>query len=209
MRRNGPRQICVPVLLVAALVQSVLAGLGNDEKPLRVKLTAIGQKNCRGRPNSSDSSVVRLKLQLEITNVSDRNLIVAKDIGAAWYGYIVAKDEQALAAGIYEDNPNIDWAGNESNLQSPPVNAPPAGFTILGPGKSLEVESIVYITVRRDALAGNHVLRLDLGTWFYVSPPEQFRESWKKYGELVYEPVKSEPMPFRVPPEADFARCRF
>lgn len=209
MRQSGRRQLCILVLLVAALFQPVLAGPGNNEKPLRVKLAAIGQENCLGRPNTT-VSVVHLKLRLEITNLSDRKLIVAKSVGAAWYGYILAKDAQALAAGIYEEKPNIDWVVTKSNLQSPPVSAPPAEFTILGPGKSFEVESNVDIPVARyDALSGNHVMQLNLGTWPHVSPPEQFRESWKKYGDLVYEPVKSEPIPFHVPPEKDFTKCSF
>jgi hypothetical protein len=215
MRRHGPRQACAFVFFVAALVQSMRAGPGNNEKPLRVKLIVVGQKNCRGGPSSSEVSAVHLKLRLEIVNRSERNLIVAKGIGAAWYGIILAKDEQALAAGIYESDQNIDWVVTESNLQSPPIKAPSKEFTILAPGKSFEVESVVDIQVQRDASSpvrgllqpGNHVLQLDLGTWPHVIRPEQFRESWKKYGELVYEPVKSEPLPFRVPPEADFAKC--
>jgi hypothetical protein len=205
MRRRG--QLCILVLLVAALFQPVLAGPGNSEKPLRVKLAAIGQENCLGLPNTS-VSVIHLKLRLEITNLSDRKLIVAKSIGAAWYGYVLAKDEQALATDVYEQKPNIDWVVTESNFRNPPIKAPPAEFAILGPGKSFEVESNINIPVDHyDALSGNHVIQLELGTWPHATSPEQFRESWKKYGDLVYEPVKSEPMPFRVPPEANFTKC--
>ena len=80
---------------------------------------------------------------------------------------------------------------------------------ILAPGKSFQVKSIVDIPVNGLLQPGDHVLQLDLGTWPHVTPAEQFKESWKKYGELVYEPVKSEPLPFHVPPEADFTKCRF
>jgi len=216
MRRLRPRQICVLLLLVAPLVQPILAGPGTNEKQLKVKLAAIGQENCLGGPDKN-APAVHLKLRLEITNLGDKKLIVSKSIGAAWYGIILASDEQALAAGIYESNLNIDWMLTKSNLQSPPIKSLPAEFAILGPGKSFEVESVIYIAVQPHALPpvygllgpGNHVLQLDLGTWFHVSRPEQFKESWKKYGELAYEPVKSDPLSFRVPPEADFAKCRF
>jgi len=207
MQSHAPSQICVFVFLCALLVLSVWAQPGNNEKPLRVKLTAVGQENCAGQ-SSSETSVVHLKLQLEITNLSGRKLIVAKSIGAAWYGIIFAKDEQAVAAGTYESKLNIDWAVSESELQSPPIKAPPAGFTILAPGKSFRVESIVDIPANGLLQPGDHVLQLDLGTWPHVTPAEQFKASWKKYGELVYEPVKSEPLPFHVPLEADFTKCR-
>jgi hypothetical protein len=207
MRRIGQRQICLLVLLPAALVQFVRAGSGNSEKPLRVKLSVVSQKNCRR--DSSSVPVISLKLRLEIANLTDRKLIVAREIGAAWYTYILAKSEQNLAAGIYEENPNIDWVVTESSRQSPPTEAPPAEFTILDPGKSFDVETTVSIpTYPQDALLGNHVIQLDLGTWPHVTPPEQFRDSWKKYGDLVYEPVKSESVLFRVPPEKDFTKCR-
>lgn len=207
MRNHPPRQICVFVFFGALLVHSVCAQPGN-ERPLRVKLTAVDQENCSGQSNS-EASVVHLKLQLEITNVSERKLIVAKSIGAAWYGIIFAKDEQAVAAGTYESNLNIDWAVSESELRSPPIKVPPAEFTILAPGKSFQVKSNVNIPVNGSLKSGDHVLQLDLGTWPHVTPGEQFKKSWKKYGELVYEPVKSEPLPFHLPPEADFTKCRF
>ena len=217
MRCLRTRQICVFLFSVSVLIQPVLAGPETSEQQLKVKLTAIGQENCLGGPNRSDASAVHLKLRLEITNLTDRKLIVSKGIGAAWYGIILARDERALAAGIYESNIDIEWAPSKSDLQSPPITAPPDEFAILGPGKSFEVASITVIAVQPDAMAllkglpgpGNHVLQLDLGTWFHVSRPEQFKESWKKYGELVYDPVKSDPLPFRVPSKADFAKCKF
>lgn len=206
MRPFGQRQICFFVLLFAGLVQFVRAGSGNSEKPLRVKLSVVSQENCRG--DSSSVPVIGLKLRFEIANLSDRKLIVTRTIGAAWYTYILAKNDQALAAGIYEENPNIDWVVTESNRRSPPTEAPSSEFTILEPGKSFNVETTVSIpTYPPDFLLGNHVIQLDLGTWPHVSPPERFRKSWKKYGDLVYKPVKSESVPFRVPPEKDFTKC--
>ena len=175
-----------------------------------------GQQNCRGRQSNSEDPVVRLKLQLEVTNPTDKRLIISKHIGAAWYGVTVAKDEDALAAGTYESNLNIDWSMTASNEQPLPTDVPPAEFNILGPGESFEGKSIVYVLVQRDGLPpsggllgpGNHVLQLGLGTWFHVPRPEQFKESWKKYGELVYEPVKTNPLQFRVPPYSDFGECK-
>jgi hypothetical protein len=221
MRRHGPRQICVFAFLVAALVLSSSAGPRISESPLRVKLIMVGQENCRGDRSTADcgtcsvAAVIHLKLRLEITNLSNRRLIVAKGIGTAWYGIILAKNKQALAAGIYESHINPEWNRTESNLQSPPDDAPSEEFAILAPGESFDVESIVDLAVQQIAERpvkgllhpGNHVLQLDMGTWPHVTRPERFRESWKKYGEVVYQPVKSEPLSFRVPPEPDFTKC--
>jgi len=194
------------VLLLTVVALFASTAPRNDEKPLRVRLSAVGQVNCS--EDSSSVPVIRLSLLLEITNRSDRKLIVARRIGSAWYGYILAKNEQALAAGTYEANPNIDWLVTESDRRSPPTDAPSAEFAILDPWKSLDVYTTVYIpTYPRDALLGNHVIQLNLGTWPHVAPPEQFKESWQKYGALIFEPVKSEPLGFRVPPEKDFTKC--
>ena len=206
MRRNGQRQICFLVLLLSALVQFALAGSRNNEKALRVKLSVLGQENCSG--DNSSVPVIRLRLRLGITNLSDRKLIVARSIGAARYGYILAKNEQALAAGTYEASRYGYWVVTESDRRSPPTEAPSAEFAILEPWKSFDVHSHVNIpTYPQDSLLGNHVIQLNLGTWPKVAPPETFKESWKKYGDLVYEPVKSESVPFHVPPEKEFTKC--
>jgi hypothetical protein len=124
MRRNGQRQICFLVLSLSALVQFALARSRNSEKPLRVKLSVISQENCSG--DNSSVPVIRLRLRLGITNLSDRKLIVARSIGAAWYRFILAKNEQALAAGTYEESSNIFWLVTESDRRSPPTEAPSA-----------------------------------------------------------------------------------
>ena len=189
MQRLRPRQICVLVLvlLVVPLIQPMFAGPGKNEKHLKVKLTPISQENCLAGPDKN-APVVQLKLRLEVINLSERKLIVSRDIGKAWYGITLARDEQALAAGIYESNLDIEWALSKSVKQSPPATAPPAEFVILAPGKSFEVELVIGVAVQPHALPpvdgslqpGNHVLQLDLGTWFHVSRPEQFKESWKE-----------------------------
>jgi hypothetical protein len=190
------------LLLVVALVQPMRAGQESNEKPLEVKLTALGQEDCRGGQSNLADSAVHLKLRLEIINLTNRKLIVSRGAGVIWYGIIVAKDEQTLAAGIYEYKPIIDWM---SNIIDPYFEAPSAEFTILSPGKSFSVESTVYIV--ESLPPGDHVLQLSLGTWFHLQRPQRFKENWKKYGELVYEPVKSEPLRFCVPPETEFAKC--
>lgn len=181
-------------------------------KQLEVKLRQTGQSNCR----NSDGATVYLKLELEITNVTQTKVIVSKRIGSKWYGTTVARDERAFSEGSFESDWNIDWFPTESDLENPPENAPPAEFTILEPGKSFFAEGKAVLPAQVDSPSpssdllppGNHVLQLDLGTWFHVSAAEPFRDSWKKFGNLVYRPTKSEFLHFRVPPIAEFTDCR-
>ncbi len=204
MRWRGTIHAFVPILLFAILVQPIIAEPKNTEKPLKVKLMTIGQENCLGDPSWSAASAVHLKLRLEIINLTNRRLIVSRAIGVVWYDFIVAKDRQTLAAGIYEYKPIIDWM---TDIQSPQIEAPSAEFTILSRGKSFNVESTVYLIEPLES--GSHVLQLTLGTWFHVQRPESFRKSWKKYGDLVYDPVRSDSLSFLVPAETDFVRCKF
>jgi hypothetical protein len=215
MRADRLKQICVLLFFVAAPLHHIRAGATDRQKQLEVKLRIVEQDNCAAR--SSSVPVVYLKLRMEIKNLTDIRLIVSKDIGKAWYGIVVAKDDRALADGSYESDLNIDWAVTKFNAQNPPTGAPPAEFVLLGPGKSFFTESTVTLPVQLDHVSsstngqlqpGNHVLQLDLGTWLHVPAPETFKESWKKYGELAYAPTKSNPLQVRIPPATDFATCK-
>lgn len=207
MRDKNLIHVSSVFFLAAFAFLPAFAGNKNGQEQVEVKLDKIGQKNCSGQ-NTSEASVVRLSLRLEVVNLTDTKLIVSKGIGAAWYGVIIAKDQKALADGNYELNMNIDWAPTGSTLKSPPSEAPPTDeFTVLGPAKSLIVETTVYLPLQRELQSGEHALQLDLGTWFHVVPAEQFRESWKKYGELLYLPTKSDAVSFRVPPATEFTKC--
>lgn len=216
LKRKGQlNRILVVFMLNAALVHPAYRGGKNDEKRLEVKPTFIGQKNCSGS-SPSEVPVVRLGLRLKITNLADTRLIVSKDIGMAWYGIVIAKDEKALVDGRYESKMNIDWESSESDFQNPPTEAPPAEFTILDPHKSFSVETTVHLPVQGDFMyssedapeAGKHVLQLDLGTWFHIPDAGQFKIRWKKYGDLVYLPTVSDAVPFQIPPQTDFTSCK-
>lgn len=207
MRHTNLRCALALVLLIASPFLFAFARTADNKKQIEVKLTEIGQQNCRGE-ESSEASVVRLKLRLKIKNVTNAKLIVSRAIGAGWYGYTIAKDEGALAAGTYESNPNIDWGISESDTKSPPADAPPEEFTILRPGKSFTVGTTVYIGMEPRLRSGDHVFRLDMGTWFHVADAEPYQKHWAKYGELVYLPTNSDSLSFRIPPETEFIACK-
>jgi hypothetical protein len=202
------------LLLTVVLTQSSHVGLTGESQPLKVNLKILNQKYCSGE---SSISAVQLALRLEVFNVTHKTLIVQKSIGRAWYREIVARDEESLAAGDFEYNPNIEFLPTKSDEQVPSTDAPGDDFILLGPGKSFEAESLVDIPTRTGALsplnkgliqAGDHVLQLRLTTWTLLSQPETFRKSWQRYGELVYEKVKSEPLRLRVPPESELESCK-
>jgi hypothetical protein len=208
VRRKRVQQITVLLLLVAfSFHVFARAGAASNQKQLEVKLTKIGQENCRGR-SPSEGMVVRLKLRLEVINLTDTKLIVSKSIGFGFYETILADDERSISAGPYEET-QTEWVFKESPLWNPLSEAPSAGFALLDPGKSFSVERTVYLGVRPPWLRPEEkVLQLDLATWLHISDPQAPRDRWKNYGELVYVPVKSDLLSFQIPLEADFTKCK-
>ena len=214
MRRAQRKQLLWILLIFSAgLVLPALAGSASEGQPLKVKLAMLTQRYCRG---SGDVWAIWLKLQLQTTNITGRKLIVQKTIGRAWYTPIVARDEKALAEHDFEEAPMVEFAPTESEIRGPSQDLD-KDFVILAPGESFEAESSVDLLVGAGAPSptnkglirtGVHVLQLRLATWTYATPPKPFRDKWKDFGELLYETVKSEPLPLRVPLESEFENCR-
>jgi len=199
--RQALRWVIVFAAVTATVSWIVLDRRGTAADPanqLEVKVAEIGQENCRGT-STSEVSVVRLKLRLEIKNIAGTKLIVSKNIGLAWYGITVKR-------GNAYTEINNDWM--VTDLRTPPSDAPSPDFTILIPGKSFTVETTVYLPLSKELPPREQgALQLDLGTWFYVADAKLFKTKWAKYGELVYQPKISEPLSFRIPPETEFAKC--
>jgi hypothetical protein len=194
-------------LLVAAALHSTSSGTDTGERRIEVKLTKLSQRNCAGR-FASDGPVMRLKLRLTVTDVSDSKLIVSQGIGKAYYEMIVGRNERELADGRYESTMDPEWEMDEPNADAPPPSAPTTEFRILKPGNSFHVDSEIYLATWREIRVGDHVLQLDLGTWLHRSSAERFSERWKKYGALVFQPVKSDVIGFQVPAATQFVPCR-
>ena len=212
MRLHAAERFSLLLPLAFLLAQPAIVNPTSDEQPLEVKAKVISQRYCRGE---SDVEAIWLNLRLQVINGTDEKLIVQKNIGHAWYRTIVARDKEALAKGVYEDDPEIMWG--EAEVRGPSGVVPGEDFTILEPGKSFETESFVDVVVAIGAPSplnkglirtGNHVLQLKLRTWPYVVRPEPFREKWIKYGQLVYESVKSEPLALFVPQDSEFQYCK-
>jgi hypothetical protein len=207
VRGKNVRQVCVLLLLVAfSFHVFASAGAASNQRQLGVKLTEVGQENCRG-PSPSEGPVVRLKLQLEVINLTDTKLIVSKAIGAAFYGIILADDERSISDGAHEEI-HTEWIIKESPLPSPPFEVPPAEFAFLDPGESFIVKRTVYLPTHPLLRAAEKVLQLNLATWFHTPAPQAFRDGWKNYGELVYVSTKSDFVSFHIPLEADFTECK-
>jgi hypothetical protein len=214
MRLHAAERFSLLLPLAFLLAQPAIVNPTGDEQSLEVNPKVISQRFCRGE---SGVGAIWLNLRLQVINGTDKKLIVQKNIGRAWYRTIVARDKEALAKGVYESDPEIEFMSGEAEVRGPSDMVPGADFTILEPGKSFETESFVDVVVAVGAPSplnkelirtGNHVLQLKLSTWPYVVRPESFREKWKKYGKLVYESVKSEPLALSVPQDSEFQDCK-
>ena len=126
------------------LALPALAGSASEDQPLKVKLTTLTQRHCRG---DGDVWAIWLKLQLQTTNITGKKLIVQKTIGRAWYSPIVARDEKGLPEDNFDEAPSREFMPTESEIRGPSQDALGKELVILSPGESFEAESNVDVLV--------------------------------------------------------------
>ena len=172
-------------------------------QPLRLAIDIIGAKYCRG---DDELDVLHLDIQLRYTNVSEQSIILYRGSKLILRQFISRNEKDALD-GIHE----AELKFTVYPLGVPTIKggvAPlPASFVILRSGKSYEIRSSTTIIVLRNdedripgAIgSGDHVLQVKVATWTGSKElAERLRKRWQRYGLLWYEPVISQPLPFKV-----------
>jgi hypothetical protein len=93
------------------------------------------------------------------------------------------------------------------------MRIPNAAFAILNPGESFEnVMKFGDLDVRCDDKgkihSGNHVLQLGIGGWVYTAiNAKEMATRWQKFGRLIYESFRTEPISFDIPSDPDTHPC--
>jgi hypothetical protein len=204
---------CVVALLVVSAMPTLKALRVPQPKNGEQSVTAIpeliGTRCCYG---DAEVYSVWLKLRMKYVNRTHKNLILDKEIGKAWYRVRVARNLDALAAGKYEYDPNIDWFVSDKELlpDKPNSESPSPDFVVLAPGETFVSEINAAVVAQYEnpknflgsIRSGVHVLQLELSAWNHPGEASAFAEPWRKFGELVTGVIKTEPLEIRIPSDA-------
>ena len=193
-------------LLTLVFMVSAPATAGGDDQPLRAAPEIISQRYCFG---DAEVFSVWLKLRVKYTNLTNKTLILDKEIGKAWYGVTVAHNVEDLAAGKYESNPNIDWFFTDKDQlpKSPSSAAPGPDFAILSPGKTFEsaidTSVVAQYDITKDVAgairSGTHIFQMQISAWNRPGLAREFEKSWRQTGQIVTGLIKTEPIELRLP----------
>lgn len=197
------------------LVVSAVVSSATDKQPLQATAERISQRFCYG---DAETFVLQLKLRLRLVNRTANKLILDKEIGKAWYGVIVARNQEDLAAGKYESNPNIDWFFSDKDKlpNEPSLKSPGVGFALLAPGQAFETEINTGVVAQYDdpheikgaVRPGVHFFQMKLSAWNRFTGPEQFEKRWEQFGQLVTGEIKTEPLEIRIPTNPNVENCK-
>jgi hypothetical protein len=204
------------ILLALVALSFLLSGGATDgDQPLKATTKVITQRSCR---NDDKRYTAIKKLRVTFLNRSSRNLIVDKSIGRGFYEIYVARDSKSLADGQYEYNPNIDWIPSPRSEEEVRSGSPGPPFAILRPNQSFKIETEIWVEVRMhdsEAIYGNwpiqsgdHVFQLDIGSWYYATEPDEVQKRWLKFGDLIYNPIRTEPLAFNLPVVPKLENCK-
>ena len=196
----------------------------DDEKvnPLKMTTEILGQRYCSD-PGLKEFSII-FKVRVRLISQSSKRLIVENPTSGSCIscGVVIARDAASLSTGKLEYDPYVNWSVT-FNPAAPPEDftTPGKAFAILPPGESLQIEDEIHAddagrsqnTSEKPAEVppGNHVLQITVPTWSYARTrikPEEMRKRWEPFGYLVYESIKSEPLPFVLPPDPKIDPCR-
>lgn len=204
--------------LLIAIWMLVVPAVGNsatDQQPLRATAERIRQRFCYG---DAETFVLQLKLRLRFVNRTANKLILDKEIGKAWYGVTVARNEEDLAAGKYESNPNIDWFFSDKVKlpKEPSLKSPGPGFALLAPGQAFDTEIDTGVVAQYDnpneikgaIRPGVHLFQMKLSAWNRFARPEQFEKRWVQFGQLVTGEIRTEPLEIHIPTNPNVENCR-
>jgi len=184
------------------------------EENLAVTIRVVGQKYCHV---DLESFSVLMKVKLRFVNVSDRPVILSRQVRSP--GIIrVAASVEAAKMGEFEYAPNVDAFTKESPSVPSFGDSPDPGlFVVLAPGGAYEatVPSGVFGTTKPVGGHGllpavTHVLQLGVSTWPYSTSPietRRLRAAWSGFGQLATGIVYSGFVPFAIPKKFENPPC--
>jgi hypothetical protein len=187
-----------------------------DAAPLKIKAEITREKYCA---DSDGTYNIIFSLHMRFLNQTNVRLIVEKALGHGLYHITVTGDAKNLAAGDHEYDSNEDWIFGQVPPETPEqFKSPGPNFAILNPGESLDAESdfwAMHAGSQRDSAEnrsplkpGSHFLQVTLATWNHHTEPEEVRKRWEPFGDLIYKPIKTEPLAFNLPRDPKVENCK-
>lgn len=198
---------CVVTALFVEPCRGQRSVLGDTESDAKLQLTTtlIDARYC-------SSTHLELRLRLDFANVGKRPIILYKNssvIGA----YKISRDERSAEQKKYEVNVAPMKTFSDSGLQLSRPNE--SMFTILNANQVHSIEKTMALPISRTPDipsdypgAGDHVLQLNIWTWYYQPPMvQEFRKKWSRKGYLWSASVLSSPMPFTIASNPQVVNC--
>jgi hypothetical protein len=221
----SPQKLSKVILKLTLVLVLCLAFLGQASSqksaPVTIAADAIEESYCR---TDSQSFEVHIKLKLEFSNSSNRNVILARAIQNPVIVRL-AKSRFAAQAGAWEKNSNPDFVPGKLPAAPHFGGSPdPKVFVTLAPGQTYDttVESHVVgefdplLASREGGVApnGNYVFDVGIATWPYRWPyfssrvnAEELRNRWQARGTLATDFVYSDLVALSIPMQFDDPQC--
>jgi hypothetical protein len=170
---------------------------------LRLTTHILGARYCQA--DEAGHRTLNLRLGLHYVNAGERPLIVCHS-SQVYYEY-VSRTAADAEAHRYEVNSSlmVISGGPLPDLEG---DVPGPLFAILQPGGSYDTDTEIRLSVAvKDAAAlrpgevplGEHVLQVTVPTWpADRETAARLGDLWRERGDLLTNPVRSEPMPFTV-----------
>lgn len=196
---------------------------GQPAETIELTSKVIKQQYClQYLDEQTQYAKLRLDLQLESKNVSNRTLIIPRYKGGV-VRTVLAKNADALKKShyVYESRATLRAAlkpldaGHSEFLKAEP---PAWLFKILSPNASHSYTPDQLITIDLEDLGddkrrlqdGDYVLQINIQTWSWdYETAKQLRLRWAKHGDLWYENLMSEPLAVSIrKPDNIATRCK-
>jgi hypothetical protein len=213
----GRAAMHLPDICSALVAASVLVAEPQAPLSFAFRLTGV-QPDCSADGVGYPVSII---IHTTVTNLSDRPLILSRELSSAPY-YRVAASVERGALGDYE----VEFAGHEvvsGDTPQPTFGSEPdpARFVLLHPGSTYDTDVTTGVLAgNREALAklgqsggfvlpGAHAIQTSIRTWPHIfveaGTTERLRRQWQRFGDLVTADVQTPFLPFELP--KSMARC--
>jgi hypothetical protein len=210
--------VCAVVLILSAWHTNVFAAfipsrLGTDNQKLTAFIAINSQDYCHV---DDDSFSVRMEVNVKLTNVSSRPVILSKRIENPEIMRI-ASDIESARRGDFESAPNSDrFVSENSPIASFGETPDEERFVVLEPSKSYDTQIVATVFASKRSIpqpgligTGRHLLQVAISTWPYrdYKNLSELERKWLTIGDLASGLIYTNFAEFRIPTKFKNPQC--
>lgn len=186
--------------VIFVLVISTFTLSGSLFGQVKLVTEVIGKEYSEG---DADLKAVDLKLKLQFSNSGQTPILIYRnkfDVSHIW----VSKNVEDLISGVFEQSSSLtNLVSNVPSIKKLGVK----DFVILSKNEKYETQETIRLFVPYDSnnkiagavSTGTHTLRIRFYNWFWTKEESENKQSELiKYGNIMMNPVVSEPMTFTI-----------